>query len=407
MSWGLFKKNQSPSPPKNQIEVVCPACGAAQYEPRLVVSTFCKGCGVHLSIVKKRVVASEVSKSGGGQNSAMLPTRAPAVAPAPVSGVVPGPRASSGPITPGRAFGAPSRTAVPSKAGPPPAAPALPDISETGELGLGMMLQAASYAAKRGHVLEDLAPAAEAEPVPAEEAPPEPVVDEPVAQPEVREADEPAKGPIPVATMMRQAPANLAAASPVGTLQKMKDQGFYRQQYFKEAQCFECDHKFKVGRSSRSANCPGCGAYISLEDIELNMPSTQAIKTRGDVLIRKRGQLSATHLFAKDLRCQGSVSANINCSGDAIFRTTGTIVGEVRCRRFIVEKGSAITFMNPIHADEVEINAPITGNVFSKGPVLISANGAVNGDVTARSVSIEPGGELNGAMNIVRSTPSK
>ncbi len=270
-----------------------------------------------------------------------------------------------------------------------------------------MMLQAASYAAKRGHVLEDLAPAAEAEPVPAEEAPPEPVVDEPVAQPEVREADEPAKGPIPVATMMRQAPANLAAASPVGTLQKMKDQGFYRQQYFKEAQCFECDHKFKVGRSSRSANCPGCGAYISLEDIELNMPSTQAIKTRGDVLIRKRGQLSATHLFAKDLRCQGSVSANINCSGDAIFRTTGTIVGEVRCRRFIVEKGSAITFMNPIHADEVEINAPITGNVFSKGPVLISANGAVNGDVTARSVSIEPGGELNGAMNIVRSTPSK
>ncbi|MDB6116799.1 MAG: hypothetical protein JWO08_580, partial [Verrucomicrobiaceae bacterium] len=176
--------------------------------------------------------------------------------------------------------------------------------------------------------------------------------------------------------------------------------------YFKEAQCFDCDHKFKVGRSSRSANCPNCGAYISLEDIELNMPSTQAIKTRGDVLIRKRGQLTATHLYAKDLRCQGSVSANISCSGDAIFRTTGTIVGEVRCRRFIIEKGSAITFMNPVHADEVEIHAPITGNVFSKGPVLISANGAVNGDVTARSVSIEPGGELNGAMNIVRSTPS-
>jgi len=92
----------------------------------------------------------------------------------------------------------------------------------------------------------------------------------------------------------------------------------------------------------------------------------------------------------------------MNCSGDAIFRTSGTIVGEVHCRRFIVEKGSEIVFMNSIYADEVEIHASITGNVFSKGPLLISANGAVNGDVTARSVSIEPGGELNGAMNIVR-----
>ena len=212
--------------------------------------------------------------------------------------------------------------------------------------------------------------------------------------------------PLPVTALMQRGPS--VAENP-GTLQKMKDQGFYRQQYFKEAQCFDCDHKFKVGRSSRSANCPSCGAYISLEDIELNMPSSQAIKTRGDVLIRKRGQLTATHLFARELRCYGSISANMSCSGDAIFRTSGTIVGEVRCRRFIVEKGSEIIFMNAIHADEVEIHAPITGTVFSKGPLLISSHGAVNGDVTARSVSIEPGGELNGAMNIVRiaATPAQ
>ena len=402
MSWGLFKKNQSPSPPKNQIEVVCPACGAAQYEPPLVVSTFCKGCGVHLSIVKKRVIASDVSKSGG-QNSAMVPTKTPSPPSAnPGNGVVPGPKAGSGPITPGRMFGL-GKATVPSKiaASAQIPAPLFPDISETGELGLGMMLQAASVAARPQPARSSPLPP----PEPVAEQPPASIETAPVVESEAKD-DEPVAGPIPVAAMMRQTPAGLAAASPVGTLQKMKDQGFYRQQYFKEAQCFDCDHKFKVGRSSKSANCPNCGAYISLEDIELNMPSTQAIKTRGDVLIRKRGQLSATHLYAKDLRCQGTVSANINCSGDAIFRTSGTIVGEVRCRRFIVEKGSAITFMNPVHAEEVEIHAPITGNVFSKGPVLISANGAVNGDVTARSVSIEPGGELNGAMNIVRSTPS-
>lgn len=177
----------------------------------------------------------------------------------------------------------------------------------------------------------------------------------------------------------------------------------YRNAYFKDAECFDCSHKFKVSRSSRSANCPNCGAYISLEDIEINMASTQSIKTRGDVLIRKRGHVSTDLIYCKDLRCQGIVEANIHASGDAIFRTTGTIIGVIRCRRFVIEKGADVTFINDVHAEEADIQSRVTGTIYSSGPMLIGANGAVFGDITARSVSIEPGGELNGAMNIVRS----
>lgn len=341
-------------------------------------------------------------------------TSSPAAPELPGNGVVAGPKASSGPIKPGRPFGFGGllRTAVPSKLEQKaPAASKLPDISETGELGLGMMMQAAIAPVAPGGdeqpPLELVAEKAEAAP----ELPAEGEVGPPAAHVEEETVDKDAPSevrsrpaPVPMTSMMHP-PSPMAPVTPGGTLQKMKDQGFYRQQYFKEAQCFDCGQKFKVNRSSRSANCTSCGAFISLEDVDLNLPSTQPIKTRGDVIIRKRGQLSAAYLYARDLRCQGLVSANIHCSGDAIFRTTGKIVGEVHCRRFIVEKGSEITFMNPVHAEEVEIHSPITGNVFSQGPVLISANGAVNGDVTARSVSIEPGGELNGAMNIVRSSP--
>ena len=203
-------------------------------------------------------------------------------------------------------------------------------------------------------------------------------------------------------------PAPTAAPAPMSasTLQKMKDQGMYRNQYFKDADCFECSHKFKVSRSSKSANCPNCGAFISLEDIEINMPSTQSIKTRGDVLIRKRGQVSAESIHCKDLRCYGVVEANVSVSGDAIFRTTGTMIGKIHCRRFIIEKGCDVVFLNEVRAEEVDVQARVTGSIFSSGPLVIGANGSVNGDVTARSVSIEPGGELNGAMNIVRSQPA-
>jgi cytoskeletal protein CcmA (bactofilin family) len=399
---GLFgsKDTTSPQPPKNQIEVVCPVCGAAQYEPRLVVSTFCKRCGVHLKIDKKRVTASEVSKAGGNPE-ALAPKRnaeparaAESTAKASASVA----RPLTGPLKPMTSNMAPAREPVPVFA--PPAN----EDEEGEELGLGAMMQAA---AMRSKAEDDSKPA----PLPVEKSVPS----------SVESGEEVAKVPEPLPEIVEMASESDIAItddvpltvqeimqSPVGeagtpsALQKMRDQGFYRNHHFKQAQCFECDKKFKVGRSSRSANCPSCGAYMSMEDVELNMPSTQAIKTRGDVMIRKRGQLTASHLYAKDLRCFGMVAANIHCLGDAMFKTTGTIIGEVRCRKFIVEKGSNLDFMNEVHAEEIEINAPVKGHFFSTGKLSILGSGAVDGSITGRSINIEPGGELNGSMNIVR-----
>jgi cytoskeletal protein CcmA (bactofilin family)/predicted RNA-binding Zn-ribbon protein involved in translation (DUF1610 family) len=339
-----------PTPPKNQIEVVCPSCGAAQYEPRLVVSTFCKKCGVHLTVEKRRVIASAVTRSGVGMDD--------------------------------------SWAEVPEAASPPVKAPAAkpaekePEPAPTAADGFGAFLQSQNL------------------PAPAPPADPEPPA-ETVAAVTAAESE-------PATANMRRPQSNSPPPTPAPaphtatSLQKMKEQGMYRNQYFKDAECFDCGHKFKTGRSAKSANCPACGAYISLEDVEINMTSTQAVKTRGDVLIRKRGRLSATSVQCRDLECHGIIEANVTCSGDATFRTTGSIIGEIRCNRFVVEKGADVAFLNSVHATEVDIQARVTGTIYSSGPVLIGGNGAINGDVTARSVSIEPGGELNGAMNIVR-----
>jgi len=365
------KSSILPTPPKNHIEVVCPACGAAQYEPRLVVSTFCKKCGAHLTIQKRRVTASKVSRSGAGYEDwtgdksaapAQPATPAPAVEPKPAAEATPAPAALP------EAVSEEDRTA---------------DLSASD--GFGAFLKA--------QVQPGVPDAPSSEPAAAPEEP-------------AKAIDEPATGSLRRPTSNSPAPTPAPAPMNASSIQKMKDLGMYRNQYFKDADCFDCGHKFKTSRSARSANCPACGAYISLEDVEINMNATQPVKTRGDVIIRKRGHLSDSSLQCRDLRCFGNLEANVECGGDAIFRAAGTIIGEIRCRRFIVEKGSDLAFKNPIRAEEVEIHARITGTIFSTGPVLIGTNGAVNGDVTARSVSIEPGGELNGAMNIVRAKPA-
>ncbi|MBL9178354.1 MAG: polymer-forming cytoskeletal protein [Verrucomicrobiaceae bacterium] len=345
------KSSILPTPPKNQIEVVCPSCGVAQYEPRLVVSTFCKKCGVHLTVKKRHVFASQVTRSGVGMRTS--------------DETWPGEDAPAGGSAPD----------------------AIPEVKTARQDGTSALSAADGF----GAYLQSQAPAT-AGTAPSKEDPPSPAAGQ----------DE------TPAALMRRPQSNSPPPTPspapqtASSFQKMKEQGMCRNQYFKDAECFDCGHKFKTGRSAKSANCPACGAYISLEDVEINMTSTQAVKTRGDVIIRKRGRISASSIFCRDLQCHGIVEANVTCSGDAAFRTTGSIIGEIRCNRFVVEKGADVAFLNPVHAAEVEIQARVTGTIFSTGPVLIGGNGSVNGDVTARSVSIEPGGELNGAMNIVR-----
>lgn len=143
-----------------------------------------------------------------------------------------------------------------------------------------------------------------------------------------------------------------------------------------------------------------------MDDVEISHPVQRDIRTRGDVMIRRSGIVTSERLECKDLRCYGLLETSVKARGDIILRTSGTLLGALECRRLLVEKGSDITFLNEVHAAQIEIHARVTGALVSSGSLLIGATGAVNGDVTASSVAIEPGGELNGAMNIVRAKPA-
>jgi cytoskeletal protein CcmA (bactofilin family) len=380
---GLFGTKPSilPPPPKNQIEVACPACGAAQYEPRLVVSTFCKACGVHLTIHKKKVTASSVTRSGAvGINDLWEnPTPKPAAAAPPPTAPTPPPAQPESLLTLIHAEPTPSPDPNPSAALPPEPEP-IP-AEEAAQAGFGAFLQAAT---KQPPLPEPTtqAPTAEHPHLPLIKPRPEPAV--------------PSAPPTP----------SVPATPPNSTLEKMKSQSAYRHQYFKDIDCFECGHKIKVSRSSKFTDCPQCQSLICLEDLDINLRHTEPIRTRGDVIVRKPGQIITSKVECKDLRCLGLIEAEIDCHGEATFRTEGTIKGPVQCAKLTIEKGADITFTDTVKAGDMFINSRVTATLSATGKITIGLYGSVNGDVTARSVTIDPGGELNGAMNIVRPKPT-
>jgi cytoskeletal protein CcmA (bactofilin family) len=377
---GLFGTKPSilPPPPKNQIEVACPACGAAQYEPRLVVSTFCKACGVHLTIEKKKVTASSVTRSGAvGINDLWEnPTPKPAAtAPAPTApATAPAPAQPESLLTLIKAE--PAHSPDPTPPAPLPPEPELIPAEEAAQAGFGAFLQAAS--AKLPTPPETPTPKAEHPHLPLIKPRPEPAI--PPAPP----------------------PPSVPATPPNSTLEKMKSQSVYRQQYFKDIECFECGHKIIVSRSSKFTDCPQCKALICLEDLDINLRHTEPIRTRGDVTVRKLGQIITSKVQCKDLRCLGLIDAEVDCQGEATFRTEGTIKGPVQCAKLTIEKGADVTFTDPVKAGDMFINSRVTATLSATGKITIGLYGSVNGDVTARAVTIDPGGELNGAMNILR-----
>lgn len=206
---------------------------------------------------------------------------------------------------------------------------------------------------------------------------------------------------------IQQAPTQAPAPAGNGTLQKMREQGYYRQQYFKNVVCFECQHEFKVGRSSKAAACPSCGVDVCLEDYDINVVSDTSIRTRGDVLVRKNGNITAESVDCRDLKLEGQITSRVRCHGTLTVRSNHTINTEIHCQRLLIEKGCDVTFAQAVQAEEVEVQGRVSGLIESSGQVIIATQGRVNGDITARSVSIQPGGQLDGNMNIVSSSSPK
>ncbi len=445
---GLFgsKSDRSP-PPKNQIEVECPACGAFQHEPRLVVSTLCRACGAHLAIDRGRVTATgQPAPAPPVRRSSTPAPRPPAEAakPAPETPARPtepapvAPPASAAAPAQELGFGAFLKNLVAQPATPASDAPASDaPASDTPASDTPASDTPASDTPASDTPASDApasdAPASDtpASDAPASDAPvsdtpasalsPAPkksgkrranaetetelglILEPPAAKPEPQ--PEPAPAPPPTAPQTATAPVQPLTTWNAGR-GLTPDQGLYRNQYFHETECFECGQRTQVSRAQRSVTCSRCGAAIPMDDVEISHAVQRAIRTRGDVMIRRNGVVTADQLECKDLRCYGLLETNVKASGDIILRTSGTLLGALQCRRLLIEKGSDITFLNEVQANQIEVHARVTGSLVASGSLLIGATGAVNGDVTASSVSIQPGGELNGAMNIVRAKPT-
>ncbi len=162
--------------------------------------------------------------------------------------------------------------------------------------------------------------------------------------------------------------------------------------------CLECDAVHKVAACATSTICPGCSTYIDLRDIGIKARTNQRIRTRGDVTVEKKGALLGSSVHCGNITIHGIVAGSIYASGDVLLKTDGRIIGEIRCRRFVLDRKCEVQCLQTVHAEVVEIHGHVSGHFRATRLITLSRHASLTGSATARTISVEPGAVLNGQI---------
>ena len=164
--------------------------------------------------------------------------------------------------------------------------------------------------------------------------------------------------------------------------------------------CFECKRKHEVSDAATSTNCPGCSAHIDLRDYKITTSFSRTIRTRGDVHLTSKGDLSSTSVICTSAIIEGKVRGNLECEASMTINLVGKIPGRIGAQHLIIERKSDIQCFRRVRATSIDIKGRMSGEIVATGSVTIHKTGTLEGNVTAKSLAIEKGGMFSGQLVI-------
>jgi cytoskeletal protein CcmA (bactofilin family)/ribosomal protein S27E len=167
-------------------------------------------------------------------------------------------------------------------------------------------------------------------------------------------------------------------------------------------QCFDCGRKQEVSGAASSTICPSCSAHIDLEDYKISTSFSRTIRTTGEVHVTPKGDLNSTNVHCRRALIQGKMRGNLYCSETVVIDYSGKIPGRISAREVTIERKSDVQFFRRLRVGNIEIRGRMTGEIIAEGAVTIRKHAALDGNVTAKALSVEKGGVFSGQLVIGR-----
>ena len=167
-------------------------------------------------------------------------------------------------------------------------------------------------------------------------------------------------------------------------------------------ECFDCQRKQEVSGAATSTICPSCSAHIDLSDYKIATSFSRSIRTRGEVHVTTKGDLSSSSVRCQRAIIEGRLRGNLDCAGAILINTLGKIPGKLSASEIVVEKRSQVQFFRRVRVGNIEIRGRMSGEVIANGMVTIRKNGALEGNVIAKAINVEKGGTFSGQIMVGR-----
>jgi len=174
---------------------------------------------------------------------------------------------------------------------------------------------------------------------------------------------------------------------------------FWKRQRSSVVECFDCKRKQQVSGAATSTICPACSAHIDLRDYKITSGFSRTIRTRGDVHLTSRGDLGSSSVVCRSALIEGRLRGNLHCD-TATINYSGKIPGRISARHIIVDRKADIHCFRSVRAESVEIRGRMSGEIVAQTMVMIHKRGSLEGDVTARAITVEKGGMFSGQLVI-------
>ncbi|HET9947977.1 MAG TPA: polymer-forming cytoskeletal protein [Longimicrobiales bacterium] len=131
------------------------------------------------------------------------------------------------------------------------------------------------------------------------------------------------------------------------------------------------------------------------------------VRIKGDVETRGAIRIEGTvngNVWARslELATSGTVSGDVGTpegeGGDALFVIDGTVEGAVRASNVEVRKSGSV--LGGVVADHATIRGRVQGGIVARNRLALQETCIVEGDVNARRLALEEGGQVNGNIRI-------
>jgi cytoskeletal protein CcmA (bactofilin family) len=358
-----------------KIELSCPHCGKLQFEPSRVISSFCKSCGEHFRVRKGIAIPNAALRVSG------------------ISEVIPSEKSKAAKEKPKRKQSSKKKAEETEKADKSDSwlmsareteddPRHLPRQEEAPEKTASGISAGAFFGLVEEEEVADAASSAELG-----------------RKAQAKEAL--AEGSM-AALIEHQAPAPAQEKGkmPPNFVPPDKRRGLVERSHDFSVRCYRCYHVQPVSKFAKSTQCERCSVYIGLADYEIKANKQHTLRTRGDIVVAKKGGLRNCAIACHNLTVNGVIDAYVDCSGDAVFRKTGKVRGHLYCRKLIVEKNAVVEFPDGVKTEWADIVGRVIGDVTCSGTVQISKSGTIEGDVTTIDLQMKDGAVISGEKTL-------